>query len=322
MDITRVVKEIGRGKNHARDLDQQTACQLYQAMLDDELDPLILGAVLIALRIKGESEGEMLGFWQALQEKLPKLQVPEHQPMPVVIPSYNGARRQGNLTPLLALLLEKIGFPVFMHGIDYDPTRVTTEAVLAEMQIFAVSNMTEAQQQLNQGKMVFMTVKQWCPSLARQLALRWQLGLRNSAHTLAKLASPFPDSSALRLSAVSHPEYIPKVAAFFQQTRSPALLLNGCEGEVYANPQRGPALYWADSRHSQPVQLTERLAEQSVDMPPSKTAYDTAHWTKAVLEQNIPVPQPLRLQLACCLVATGRSETVEQGLAVLESYGY
>ena len=322
MDITRIVKEIGRGKNHARDLDQLTACQLYQAMLDDQLDPLILGAVLIALRIKGESEGEMLGFWQALQEKLPKLQVPEHQPMPIVIPSYNGARRQGNLTPLLALLLEKVGFPVFVHGVDYDPTRVTTEAVLAELQIFPVSSMAEAQQRLNQGKMVFVTVSQWCPPLARQLALRWQLGLRNSAHTLAKLATPFPDSAALRLSAVSHPEYIPKVATFFQQTRSPALLLNGCEGEVYANPQRGPALYWINSQLNQPEQLTERLPEQPVDLPPSKTAEDTARWIKAVLERNIPVPRALRLQIACCLIATGRSKTVEQGLAVLESHGY
>ena len=169
---------------------------------------------------------------------------------------------------------------------------------------------------------MFMTVSQWCPPLARQLALRWQLGLRNSAHTLAKLATPFPDSAALRLSAVSHPEYIPKVATFFQQTRSPALLLNGCEGEVYANPQRGPALFWGNSQQDQPEQLTERLAEKPVDLPPSKSAQDTAHWITTVLERNIPVPQPLRLQIACCLVATGRSETVEQGLAVLESHGY
>lgn len=94
MDIIRIVKEIGRGKNHARDLDQQTAYQLYQAMLDDQLDPLTLGAVLIALRIKGESDTEMLGFYRALQQKLPQLQVPAGLPLPVVIPSYNGARRQ------------------------------------------------------------------------------------------------------------------------------------------------------------------------------------------------------------------------------------
>lgn len=322
MDITRIVKEIGRGKNHARDLDQSTAYELYQAMLNDQLDPLILGAVLIALRIKGESEGEMLGFWQALQETLPRLRVPENQPMPVVIPSYNGARRQGNLTPLLALLLERMGMPVFVHGIDYDPTRITSEAVFAGLQIAPVSSLAQAQQQLDQGKLAFITIDHWCPPLARQLALRWQLGLRNSAHTLAKLATPFPDSAALRISAVSHPEYIPKVATFFRQTQAPALLLNGCEGEVYANPQRGPALFLVNEQNPEPRQLTDRQAEATVNLPISKTAQDTADWTRAVLERQIPVPEPLRLQIACCLVATGRCATPEQGLAELQNHGY
>ncbi|MBS0875943.1 MULTISPECIES: DNA-binding protein YbiB [unclassified Tatumella] len=321
MDIIRIVKEIGRGKNHARDLDQQTAYQLYQAMLDDQLDPLTLGAVLIALRIKGESDTEMLGFYRALQQKLPQLQVPAGLPLPVVIPSYNGARRQGNLTPLLALLLQKIGFPVFVHGIDHDPTRITSEAVFAALGIFPVS-IAQAQQQLNQGHLAFITIDQWCPALARQLALRWQLGLRNSAHSLAKLASPFADDAALRLSAVSHPEYVPKVATFFRQTGAPALLLNGCEGEVYANPQRGPAIYQVTGGDGEPLLLTERQPEAAARLPDSKSAADTARWTQDVLEQSIPVPQPLRLQVACCLVASGRCATVAQGLRQLQALGY
>lgn len=322
MDITGIVKEIGRGKNHARDLDQATAYQLYRAMLQQALDPLVLGAVLIALRIKGESDSEMLGFIEALQETLPQFSLPESAVMPVVIPSYNGARRQGNLTPLLALLLEKAGFPVFVHGIRQDPTRVTSEAVFAALGISAVTQLTEAEQRLKQGKLTFMAVDDWCPPLAAQLALRWQLGLRNSAHTLAKLASPFAAGKALQISAVSHPEYVPKVAAFFRHTQSRALLLNGCEGEVYANPQRGPALYAVTPEYAQPQRLSERLAEQKALLPATKSAEDTAHWTQQVLAGDIPVPQPLRLQIACCLVMSHRCHTVAQGLEWLTALGY
>lgn len=322
MDIIRVVKEIGRGKNHARDLDQPTAYALYQAMLDDQLDPLILGAVLIALRIKGESEAELLGFSQAVQERLPQLTLPEGRGMPVVIPSYNGARRQGNLTPLLALLLEKMDVPVFVHGIDHDPTRVTTHAVFAALQIAPVSELSLAQQRLGEGRLVFMTIDQWCPSLAKQLALRWQLGLRNSAHTLAKLLTPFAATEALRISAVSHPEYIPKVAAYFRQSSAPALLLNGCEGEVYANPQRGPAIFSVNGSSPEPQLLTERQPEQTVSLPESKSAEDTARWTEAVLAGEIPVPEPLRLQIACCLLASGRCDSLSAGLQALQARGY
>ncbi|SQA96482.1 glycosyl transferase family protein [Cedecea neteri] len=54
---------------------------------------------------------------------------PPDKPMPIVIPSYNGARKQANLTPLLALLLNKLGYPVVVHGVSEDPTRVLTETI-------------------------------------------------------------------------------------------------------------------------------------------------------------------------------------------------
>lgn len=135
MELNKIIKEIGRGKNHARDIDFDTAVALYGAMLAGEVPDLELGGILIALRIKGEGEAEMRGFYQAMQAQMMQLQAPENRPMPVVIPSYNGARRQGNLTPLLALLLVKLGFPVLVHGVSDDATRITSEAVFAALGI-------------------------------------------------------------------------------------------------------------------------------------------------------------------------------------------
>lgn len=117
MDYRKIIKEIGRGKNHARDLDRDTARGLYAHMLNSEVPDLELGGVLIALRIKGEGEAEMLGFYEAMQNHTIKLTPPAGKPMPIVIPSYNGARKQANLTPLLAILLHKLGFPVVVHGL-------------------------------------------------------------------------------------------------------------------------------------------------------------------------------------------------------------
>lgn len=95
MDYRKIIKEIGRGKNHARDLDRDTARGLYAHMLNGEVPDLELGGVLIALRIKGEGEAEMLGFYEAMQNHTIKLTPPAGKPMPIVIPSYNGARKPG-----------------------------------------------------------------------------------------------------------------------------------------------------------------------------------------------------------------------------------
>ncbi|WP_428945660.1 DNA-binding protein YbiB [Pantoea sp. FN060301] len=323
MEYNKIIKEVGRGKNHARDLDLNTANELYRRILAGEVADLELGAILIALRIKGEGEEEMLGFYKAMQERVMRLSPPASLPMPIVIPSYNGARRQGNLTPLLAMLLAALGFPVVVHGVSDDPTRVTSEAVFAALGIEPVKDAGEGQAKLEKGELVFMSVTTLCPPLARQLSLRWQMGVRNSAHTLAKLATPFGEDAALRLSSVSHPEYIPRVGKFFQAIGGRALLLNGTEGEVYANPQRCPSvtLIAGDA----PEVLLARQEESGIgrdDLPQGKEAETTAAWTRRCLNKEVPVPQALRLQIACCFVATGRAMDIQGALEQLEKAGF
>ncbi len=323
MEYNKIIKEVGRGKNHARDIDIDTARDLYRQMLAGYVPELELGGILIALRIKGEGEEEMLGFYQAMQEHMPRLRPPAHLPMPVVIPSYNGARRQGNLTPLLALLLSRLGFPVLMHGVSDDPTRVTSEAVFAALGIAPVASAAEAQAKLDAGELAFITIGTLCPAMEQQLSLRWRMGVRNSAHTLAKLATPFAEDAALRLASVSHPEYIPRVGKFFSDIGGRGLLLNGTEGEVYANPQRCPSISLIAG--AQPEQLLGRQDERVLSdgaLPGAKDAETTAAWIHRCLAQEVPVPQSLRLQIACCYLATGRAADLDGALELIAQAGY
>ena len=322
MELSNIIKEIGRGKNHARDLDIDSARELYRQMLAGNVPDMEMGAILMALRIKGEGEEEMPGFYQAMQEQIPRLVAPAHLPMPVVIPSYNGARRQGNLTPVLALLLNRLGFPVLVHGVSDDPTRVTTEAVFQQLDITAVTTAEAAQSRLDAGELVFMTIDNLCAPLAQQLALRWRMGVRNSAHTIAKLATPFAEDAALRIVSVSHPEYMPRVARFFADIGGHGLLLNGTEGEVYASPKRCPAIMQVGNNEHI---LLERQAEVSFaagELPEAKDAPTTAAWTRRCLAQDIAVPQALRLQIACCYVATGRTASLDDALELIAQAGY
>ncbi|PWC11197.1 DNA-binding protein YbiB [Brenneria corticis] len=315
MDYTKVIKEVGRGKNHARDLDQATAYELYRRMLDGDVPELELGGLLIAFRIKGESESEMLGFYQAMSERVLRLRPPEQGPMPVVIPSYNGARRQANLTPLLALLLAKLGYPVVVHGVSDDPTRVTSAEILHNLGIPAVESAEQAQRLLDKGEPLFIPISLLCPPIDRQLQLRWRMGVRNSSHTLAKLATPFAESGALRLASVSHPEYIARVGTFFKDIHGRALLMQGTEGEVYANPQRCPEIHFIHQQDTQVLQLRQDIAPAPDGLPIAKDAATTARWTAQCLAGEIALPQAIRLQLASCLVAGGDAPSMEQAVA-------
>ena len=318
MDYRKIIKEIGRGKNHARDLDFDTARGLYTRMLEGDVPDLELGGILIALRIKGEGEAEMLGFYEAMQQRTMRLTPPVAKPMPIVIPSYNGARKQANLTPLLAILLHKLGFPVVVHGVSEDPTRVVSETIFALLGIEATHHAGQAQARLDGHQPVYIPVSALCPPLEKQLALRWIMGVRNSAHTLAKLATPFEKDAALRLSSVSHPEYVSRVGKFFSDIGGRGLLMHGTEGEVYANPQRCPQINLIDAQGSRVIY--ERQDELTdVVLPAAKDAETTAKWIERCLAGREPVPQSIKIEMACCLVATGESETLESALARIDA---
>lgn len=314
MDYRKIIKEIGRGKNHARDLDFETARDLYLQMLNGEVPELELGGILIALRIKGEGEAEMLGFYNAVQSHTLRLTPPVARPMPIVIPSYNGARRQANLTPLLAILLHKLGFPVLVHGVSEDPTRVLTQTIFTLLGIEPTLHAGQAQARLDGHQPVYMPVGALCPPLEQQLAMRWRLGVRNSAHTLAKLVTPFEQGAALCLASVSHPEYLSKVAKFFADIGGRGLLMHGTEGEVYANPQRCPQINLIDAQGERALYLRNDDVLQAASSV-AKDAESTARWIEHCISGREAVPQSLKIQLACCLVATGEVETLEQGLA-------
>ncbi|RAT17117.1 hypothetical protein AU487_16420 [Lonsdalea populi] len=67
-----------------------------------------------------------------------------------------------------------------VHGVKTDPTRVTTCSILQEMGMAPVESRDAAQRQLDRGELVFLPIDVLCPPMARQLNLRWRMGVRNS----------------------------------------------------------------------------------------------------------------------------------------------
>jgi len=93
MDYAPLIKEVGRGAKGARDLNRQQAEELFGEMLDGKVPDLELGAILIAMRVKGENAEEVAGFLAAMQARTATLKAPAG-PRTVLLPSFNGARKQ------------------------------------------------------------------------------------------------------------------------------------------------------------------------------------------------------------------------------------
>ena len=297
-ELTRIIKEIGRGKNAAGDLNGADARALFAAMLAGEVPDLQLGAVLMALRIKGESLEELAGFLQACEACYPHLTAPAGA-VPLVIPSYNGARQLPNLTPLLAHLVARAGVSVLVHGVAADAGRVTTHEVLAAMGVSAARTPGEAQTQLSACGLAFVGIDALAPPLARLLALRRAMGVRSSGHTLVKMLQPFA-VPAVRLVSVTHPEYVVRMREFFTHHGANALLLRGAEGEAVAHPRREPAIDWLDGAA---VETWRAGAPENPHLPQSRDAVVTAEWISGALAGRHPIPAAITHQVACCVKA-------------------
>ena len=316
MNFAHFIKEIGRGAAGARDLSEEDAHLLFGAILDSGVPELELGAIVLSLRNKTEAVSELLGFHRAATERLIHLRPPSGDARTVVIPTYNGARHQANLLPLLVLLLKRLGVPVLVHGCLDGNGRVASAYILRELGIFPCVTAGQAQRALDTDGLAFVPTAVLSPGLAALLSLRGRLGVRNSGHTLVKLIDPF-QGEAVRLCSVSHPAYLEKLAGFLLQSGGRALLMRGTEGEAFANPKRRPQLvhYAHGSAH---VLFEAELGpiRSLPGLPESIEPAPTAAWIRRVMAGELPLPHPLANQLACCLYASGYTQDMHQAKAI------
>lgn len=317
MSYAQFIKEIGRGAEGARDLPLDDARQLYAAMLDGGVPDLELGAIILGLRVKGESLDEMLGFLSAVDERTNRLEMPHGRVRPVVLPSYNGARKEANLTPLLALLLQRFGVPVLVHGLLEGFGRVTSGLIFRELGIMPLTSSNQAQITLEEKGLAFLPLTALCPGIHNLLGLRSRLGVRNSAHSLVKLINPF-DGDAVLIAPATHPEFVELMRNLLLNRGQRAMLLRGTEGEPFANPKRRPRLEYV---HDGVVDVLFEAEHESLrtlpNLPEANDAASTAKWIRRILDKQLPLPKPIANQLACCLYASGYAEDFNQAKAIV-----
>jgi anthranilate phosphoribosyltransferase len=300
----RYIKEIGRGPNGARALTREDTYALYEAMLDNRVSDLELGAVLLAYRVKGETGAELAAMLAAAHRSFAPLQIQHGRDhaRPVSIPTYNGARKLPNLTPLLSLLLAREGVPVLVHGVVDDPGRVTSAAIFDELGVRQAASHDEIEDSLASRRLAFAPIAVLAPKLARLLAKRRIMGVRNSTHTLVKILQPFAQPG-LRLVNYTHPEYRESLTSLFTEhpdaAEGGALLARGTEGEAVADTRRQVQVDWFHDGHAETLISPEHSSPGTppVALPESLDAATTARWIESVLRGEAPTPPAVARQV-------------------------
>jgi anthranilate phosphoribosyltransferase len=305
MSIARYIREIGRGREGARSLAQADAYDLMNQVLDRGVTDLEIGAFALAMRIKGESVAELIGFLAAANERC--IAIRTDRPT-VVLPSYNGSRRIPNLTALLAMLLTQQGVQVLVHGPASDPARVTTAEIFHDLGLTCASSAREIEDAWSRREPAFICIAALCPPLARLLEVRKVVGLRNSGHTIGKLLSGCGAEPTLRVVNYTHPEYGKRLAEFVAETRADALLMRGTEGEPVADARRLQRMdvYLAGGlRADLSLAGHSGVVTELPVLPRSSDAPTTASYIQAIVSGAMPAPGAVMAQVECLVRAIG-----------------
>jgi len=306
------LKAIARGKHAASDLSREQAHELFSAIFAGEVEGPALGAILVALRIKGETSEELAGMLEALGPHVRPMRLQGRRAIPLVVGTYNGARRLPNLVPLLALLLAREDVPVLLHGLPHESTRVGTFEILRLLGEPPACDVDEAEERVQERGIAPVPIGVLAPDLARLLDVRQQLGVRNTGHTLAKMLLPqgIDAAGACRLIAVTHPDFLALMREHFTTAPANLFLMRGVEGEAVVRlhaPQPIEQIAM-DGTH-----VTHLLGdgEQGLELP-AREAAATAAWTRDVLDGKLPVPSALARQVAL-ITAHCRQVAIQAG---------
>ncbi len=158
------------------------------------------------------------------------------------------------------------------------------------------------------------------PGLAALLALRARLGIDGWVTRLAALADVLGEHS-VRVTPVASARNWRAAQVVLEALGGHALLLQGCEGEAFADPLQRPDMVLVQDGQGQQVYEAQSTASAPANLP-ALDARATGAWIDQVMRDHLPLPLPIRNQLAVCLYAAGYTEDLNQARAITAINGF
>lgn len=199
MSLAEQVRILGRGPGRSRSLTQEEAFDAMRRMLTGEAAPEAVGALLMLLRMKGETADEIAGLAAAAREGMPAVPAVD-----LDWPSYAAGRTRGAPWFLLAAqLVAGAGHRVLLHGWNGDDPKI--RAGLDRLGIAVARTPEAAARALDRDRIAYLPLETVHPALFGLLTLRQVLGLRSCVNTVCRMLNP--GAAPASVQGVFHPSY-------------------------------------------------------------------------------------------------------------------
>ena len=158
------------------------------AVMDGEATPAQLAALLVALRMRGETTDELAGFASAMRARVVRVEAP---PGAVDTVGTGGDQsRTFNISTASALVVAAAGIPVAKHGNRAITSRSGSADVLAALGVRVDHDAASAATDLRDLGFAFLFAPAFHPAMRHAGPTRREIGVRTAFNLLGPLTNP------------------------------------------------------------------------------------------------------------------------------------
>jgi anthranilate phosphoribosyltransferase len=171
-----------------RSLSMDEARGAMGAVMDGEATPAQLAALLVALRMRGETVEELAGFAAAMRERSLRVQAPDGA-IDTCGTGGDGSHTF-NISTTVALIVAAAGVPVAKHGNRAMTSACGSADVLEVLGIATDLSPEEAGEALSRDGFAFMFAQAYHPSMKHAGPTRREIGVRTAFNLIGPMTNP------------------------------------------------------------------------------------------------------------------------------------
>jgi anthranilate phosphoribosyltransferase len=183
------------------------------AVMDGEATPAQLAALLMGLRMRGETVDELAGFALAMRERVLAVEAPDGT-IDVVGTGGDGSGTF-NISTAAALVVAAAGIPVAKHGNRAITSKAGSADVLDALGIRIDHDAASASEALRTDGFAFMFAPNFHPAMKHAGPTRREIGVRTAFNLVGPLTNPA--GAARQLLGVGDAAVAPRMAAVAQR---------------------------------------------------------------------------------------------------------
>jgi anthranilate phosphoribosyltransferase len=183
--ISEAIKRAVEGQ----DLGREQMHEVFGAVMDGRASDVQKSALLIALRMKGETPEEITGAALAMRERVTPLDV-AHDDLVDTCGTGGDGRGTFNISTIAALVAAGAGANVAKHGNRAVSSSCGSADVLAALGVRIDLNAAQMSEVLRRAGIAFLFAPKLHPAMAAVASVRRELGVRTIFNVLGPLTNP------------------------------------------------------------------------------------------------------------------------------------